>query len=135
EGKIIKKKCRECGGKKFLTQKETIELNIPRGIQPDKKLRYQGIGNDVKVKENPYFKRKDNNIYVDLPVSFLDAILGGTVEVITLETHLVDGVLKDLTKLTIPAGSQYGDYVILPGKGCYVGINNPRRGDFYVCLQ
>ncbi|CAG8625993.1 15811_t:CDS:2 [Cetraspora pellucida] len=135
EGKTIKKKCRECGGKKFLTQKETIELNIPRGIQPDKKLRYQGIGNDVKVKENPYFKRKDNNIYVDLPVSFLDAILGGTVEVITLETHLVDGVLKDLTKLTIPAGSQYGDYVILPGKGCYVGINNPRRGDFYVRLQ
>jgi molecular chaperone DnaJ len=46
EGKIIKKKCRECGGRKFVTKKETIELNIPRGIQPEKKLRYQGIGND-----------------------------------------------------------------------------------------
>ena len=46
EGKIIKKKCRECGGKKFVTQKENIEFSIPRGIQPDKKLRYQGIGND-----------------------------------------------------------------------------------------
>ena len=46
EGKIIKKKCRECGGRKFMTQEEAIELNIPRGIQPEKKLRYQGIGND-----------------------------------------------------------------------------------------
>jgi len=46
EGKVIKKKCRECGGRKFVTKKETIELNITRGIQPEKKLRYQGIGND-----------------------------------------------------------------------------------------
>ncbi|CAG8686672.1 2229_t:CDS:2, partial [Ambispora gerdemannii] len=57
EGKIIKKKCHGCGGRKFVTQTETIELNIPRGIQPEKKLRYQGI----------------------------DAILGSVVEVITLE--------------------------------------------------
>jgi len=46
ERKIIKKKCTKCGGRKFVTQKETIELNIPRGIQPEKKLRYQGTGND-----------------------------------------------------------------------------------------
>src|SRR6185295_6138741 len=46
EGKIIKKKCRECGGRKFITRQETLELNIPRGIQPEKKLPYQGIGND-----------------------------------------------------------------------------------------
>jgi len=45
-GKKIKKKCGHCGGKKFVKQKEIIELSIPRGIQPDKRLRYQGIGND-----------------------------------------------------------------------------------------
>ena len=44
-GKIIKKKCGYCGGEKFVTQKEAIELTVPRGIQPDKRLRYQGIGN------------------------------------------------------------------------------------------
>jgi molecular chaperone DnaJ len=43
---IIKKKCRECGGKKFVIREETIEINLPRGINPEKKLRYQGIGND-----------------------------------------------------------------------------------------
>lgn len=45
-GKKIKKKCGYCAGKKFTKQKEIIELSIPRGIQPDKRLRYQGIGND-----------------------------------------------------------------------------------------
>lgn len=46
EGKTIKKNCRNCEGKKFFSQTETIEINIPRGIRPESKLRYQGIGND-----------------------------------------------------------------------------------------
>ncbi|MCE8163909.1 MAG: DnaJ domain-containing protein [Candidatus Moeniiplasma glomeromycotorum] len=148
EGKIIKKKCRGCGGKKFIIQTETIEFNIPRGIQPEKKLRYQGIGNDglyggergdiyvaFQVKENTYFQRKGNDIHVNLPVSFLDAILGGTVEVITLETRMVEGAIKDLEKIRIPAGSQHGDCFPLRGRGCYSGINKATRGDFYIWLQ
>ncbi|CAH1755720.1 4972_t:CDS:1 [Entrophospora sp. SA101] len=139
EGKMIKKKCRECSGKKFLTQTETIELNIPRGIQPEKKLRYQGIGNDgcyggargdiyvaIKIKENPYFQRKDYDIYVNLPISFLEAILGSAVEVITLE---------GVEKISLPTGSQHGDYLTLRGRGCYLGINKSTRGDFYIGLQ
>ena len=139
EGKIIKKKCRECGGRKFVTKKETIELNIPRGIQPEKKLRYQGIGNDgwyggergdiyvaIKVKENPYFRRKGDDIHVELPVSFLDAILGSTVEVITLE---------GVEQIEIPAGSQNGEYLILRSRGCYLGINKTARGNFFIWLQ
>jgi molecular chaperone DnaJ len=46
EGKIIKEKCKKCKGKKFFFQTETIPIKIPRGIQPENKLRYQGIGND-----------------------------------------------------------------------------------------
>jgi molecular chaperone DnaJ len=139
EGKIIKKKCRECGGKKFVTQKETIELNIPRGIQPEKKLRYQGIGNDgwyggargdiyvaIKVKENPYFQRKSDDIHIKLPISFLDAILGSTVEVITLE---------GVEKISVPAGTQNGDHLTLRNRGCYLGINKTARGNFYIWLQ
>ena len=93
-GKIIRKRCGYCGGRKFVIQKEAIELIIPRGIQPNKRLRYQGIGNaglysakrgdiyvDIKIKENPYFQRKGNDIHVNLPISFLDAILGNSAEV------------------------------------------------------
>jgi molecular chaperone DnaJ len=119
-----------------MTEKETIELNIPRGVQPEQKLRYQGIGNDgwyggekgdiyisLKVKENSYFRRKGNDIHVDLPVSFLDAILGNTVEVITLEK---------VENIQVPPGTQNGDYSVLKNRGCYLGINKAARGNLYV---
>jgi len=138
-GKIIKKKCGNCGGDKLLLQKEILELTIPRGIQPEKRLRYQGIGNDgwygggkgdlyvdIKIKENPYFQRKGNDIHVNLPISFLDAILGNSVEVISLE---------GIKKISIPAGTQNGDHLILRNYGCYLGVNKNSRGDFYIWMQ
>jgi molecular chaperone DnaJ len=137
--KVIKKECKDCLGKKFVTRKEIIEINIPRGIQPGKKLRYQGMGNDgwyggsrgdlyiaIKVQESPYFQRKDNDIHVSLPISFLDAILGNNIEVITLE---------GIEKVSVPCGTQNGEHLILRGRGCYSGINKSSRGDLYIWLQ
>ena len=77
----------------------------------------------IKVKENPYFQRKGNDIHVKLPISFLDAILGSTVEVITLE---------GVEKIPIPVGSQNDERLTLRGRGCYLGINKTTRGDFYI---
>lgn len=136
QGKIIKKKCERCEGQKFIIQKETMEINIPRGIQPDQKIRYQGVGNDglyhekkgdiyitIKVRENSYFQRKGNDIHVSLPISFLDAILGKEVDLITVE---------GIEKISVPTGTQISDYFILPNRGCYLGINKSSRGDFYI---
>ena len=80
----------------------------------------------IKVKENPYFQRKGDDIHVKLPISFLDAILGSTVEVITLE---------GVEKISVPAGTQNGDHLTLRGRGCYLGINKTVRGNFYIWLQ
>ncbi|WNE40312.1 MAG: Chaperone protein DnaJ [Mycoplasmataceae bacterium] len=139
EGKTIKKKCPECKGRKIVNQKEFIDLNIPRGINPEKKLRYQGIGNDgwyggakgdiyvtIKVKENSYFQRKDNDVHINLPISFLDAILGNSVEIITLE---------GLEKISIPSGSQNGEHLVLRGRGCFLGVNKNNRGNLWIWLQ
>ncbi|CAI2173979.1 253_t:CDS:2 [Funneliformis geosporum] len=79
--------------------------------------------------------RKDDDIYVKLPISFLDAILGGMVKVITLETRVEKGVIENLKEIKVPAGSQHGDYLVLRGQGCYIGINKVSRGDFYIRLQ
>lgn len=79
-----------------------------------------------QVKENSYFKRKGNDIYVDLPVSFAEAANGSTVEVLTLE---------GVKKITLPMGAQSGEHLISKGKGCFKGINKTTRGDFYICLQ
>nr|CAG8528829.1 11833_t:CDS:2 [Entrophospora candida] len=116
EGKKIKRKCEKCKGIKFIPKQETIPFVIPSGVKSGERLRYKGIGNDgwyggergdiyvvIKVKENPYFQRKGNDIHVNLPISFLDAILGNTVKVITLETRVENGVVKDLEEVKIPA--------------------------------
>ena len=138
-GKIIKKKCGYCYGKKFIATKEVIDLTIPRGIDPNKRLRYSGKGNDglyggsrgdiyvaIKVKENPYFHRKDNDIYVNLKISFLDAILGNKVELLTLEGK---------EDIQITPGSQNDDRIVLRGKGCYLGVNRETRGNLVVVLK
>jgi molecular chaperone DnaJ len=149
EGRVIKKKCKKCSGKAFVPQTETIELNIPRGIPPSEKLRYQRIGNEgwhggergdiyvaIKVKENPYFRRKGDDIHIDLPISFLDAILGSTVKVIVFTSETTSGEVKTKVKeIKISPGSQNGDCLVWKGYGCYSGINKVSRGDLYIWLQ
>jgi len=60
---------------------------------------------------------------VNLPISFLDAILGGNLKVITLE---------GIEKIEVVSGTQNGDRLILHGRGCYLGINSNVRGDFFI---
>ncbi|CAI2167682.1 18445_t:CDS:2 [Funneliformis geosporum] len=124
------------------TQLKTIPFVIPSGIRQGEKLRYRGIGNDgwhggekgdiyvvIKVEENPYFQRKGDDIHVNLPISFLDAILGGKVKVITLEED------EKIKEIEIPPGSQNGDLLVLKGYGCFLGINKTARGNLYIRLQ
>lgn len=130
--------CAYCLGKKFIKQKETLQINIPRGVQGNQ-LRMGNAGNDgwhgaekgdiyidLEVKKHRYFQRKGNDVHVTLPISFLDAILGNYVEVITLE---------GLEKIQVPAGTQNDDYYILKNRGCYLGIGRSSRGEFYIHFQ
>lgn len=137
--RIITRKCENCSGRKFIKKRETVQIDFPRGIQPGKRLRMKCLGNDgwyggergdiyieTDIKKHRYFQRKDNDIYVSVPISFLDAILGNSVEVITIE---------GIEKIKIPAGSQNGDHLVLKNRGCYLGVGNYSRGDFYIWLQ
>jgi len=138
-GLIISKKCEVCHGRKFIKKSEIITVKIPRGIQPGQKLSLRNIGNDgwhggkrgdiyfeIKIEKHNYFQRKDNDIHVSVPISFLDAILGNSVEIITLE---------GLEKVKVPTGTQNGDYLILSQRGCYLTINGSQRGSFYIWWQ
>ena len=81
---------------------------------------------EIEVKKHRYFQRKGNDIHVELPISFLDAILGNYVEVITLE---------GLEKIQVPIGTQNNDYYLIKNRGCYLGIDSSFRGDFHVHFQ
>lgn len=128
------------GAKKRLTLPDgkTLDVNIPPGTEDRQMLRLKGQGHpgmggapagdayiEVHVLAHAHFRRKDNDVHLDLPVTLQEAVLGGKVEVPT-----VDGKVT----LSVPAGSNTGSSLRLKGKGI-VDQRSGQRGDQYVHLQ
>jgi DnaJ-class molecular chaperone len=128
------------GAKKRVTMGDgrTIDLTIPPGVNDRQTLRLRGQGMpgfeggppgdayvELHVQPHPYFERKDHNIHMDLPVSLSEAVLGGRVEVPT-----IDGPVA----MTVPKGANTGTTLRLRGRGV-VDQKSGQRGDQYVRLQ
>jgi len=120
-GKIIKEVCKECNGKGVKYNKKSISVNIPPGVDNGMTLRVSGEGNsgryggpsgdlfvNIHVKPHKYFKRKGNDIYLDVPIPFTDAILG---------TKITIPTLKGEKELEIKPGTQPNDTIVLKGYG------------------
>jgi DnaJ-class molecular chaperone len=93
-----------------------IDVKVPAGIEEGKKLRVPPEATDgaevllrVKIAPHPYFRREGNDLFLDVPISLAEAILGAKVDVPTL----------DGTKLTVtvPPGTSGGKKLRLRGKG------------------
>lgn len=136
KGKIISKKCSVCRGTNFVNEKRTFEIEIPRGLKPGQKIIKKAAGNDglhgvgkgdiyieIDIKNHPYFVLKGIDIHVELPISFISAILGGSVKLVTVE---------GIQEIEIPSCSQVGDHLIIKNKGAYTRVNSETRGDLYV---
>ena len=80
---------------------------------------------NIRVIPHPYFKREENDIHLDLPVTLWEAALGASVEVPT-----IDGKAS----LKVPAGTQSGQILRLRSKGA-TDPQSGRRGDQYVHIQ
>lgn len=128
------------GAKKRLTLPDgkTLDVNIPAGTEDRQMLRLKGQGHpgmgggpagdayiEIHVQPHGHFRRKDNDVHLDLPITLQEAVLGGKVEVPT-----VDGKVT----LTVPAGSNTGASLRLKGKGI-VDQRSGQRGDQYVHLK
>lgn len=136
-GKIIKEPCRDCRGTGKVRTSKTIEINIPAGIDDGQTMQLSGQGEPgerggphgdllitVKVRPHDIFKRRDNDIFLNMPISFVQAALGATLKVPTL-----DG----LVEYDIPEGTQSGTRFRLRGKGIPF-IRGKGRGDQYVTV-
>ena len=90
-GKTITNKCPECGGAGYETKVETVEIKIPAGISTGQQVRVAGYGErgynggdngdlyiEIIVKSHDFFVREGNDIYVEVPISAVDATLGTT---------------------------------------------------------
>ena len=112
-------------------QDRRIEVTIPRGVATGSAVRVRpGQGQElllnVTVTPHRSFTRRGSDLYVDVDVPFEDAILGGSVDVTTLERPV---------ELTVPPESRNGQKIRLAGKGMPVLGSADKRGDLYVVLR
>ncbi|MGN0194200.1 MAG: molecular chaperone DnaJ [Pseudoramibacter sp.] len=138
EGQIIDNPCTHCHGTGLEDKERTIKITIPAGVDNDSVLPLRGQGNAgtnggangdilvyINVQDDPIFKRRGDDIYIELPISFMQAALGDTIEVPT-----VDGKVK----MKIPEGTQTGKEFRMRGKGVK-NVNGYGRGDQYVSIR
>ncbi|MGQ5709478.1 molecular chaperone DnaJ [Lactobacillus sp. PSON] len=121
KGVIIEHPCKTCHGEGTVDRKNTIEVEIPAGIDNGQQLRYEGQGEagrnggpygdlyiSYRIKPSKYFERRGNTIYTTIPISFAQATLGDEINVKTVHGD---------TKLKIPAGTQPNKKFTLHGEG------------------
>jgi len=138
EGQIIADKCKTCHSSGVIRGEETISINIPAGVGEGMQLTMNGKGNAaerggipgdllimIEEEKHPYLQRDGNNLLFDLYLNFIDAALGYTTEVPTLDGK---------AKIKIDAGTQGGKVLRLKGKGL-PSINNYGRGDILVNIN
>lgn len=132
-GQIITEQCTECQGQGRKRVVRKIDINIPAGVDNSSRLRVQGEGESgadgqgdlylyIHVLPHDTFQRDHNDLYMDLPISFVKAALGAEVSVRTLEGNV---------SMKIPAGTQSGKVFRLKGKGM-PDLRGHGQGDQYV---
>lgn len=132
QGKIVSEPCSSCYGQGRTKQTKTLSVKIPAGVDTGDRIRLAGEGEagmnggpagdlyvQVHVREHSIFKREDENLYCEIPISFATAALGGELEVPTLEGRV---------KLKIPAETQTGKLFRIRGKGVTIPRSSA-RGD------
>ena len=136
EGQKITNPCGNCNGMGKQQSNENVAVKIPQGVDDGTRIRLAGKGEAgskggsngdlylfISVEPHNIFKRSEENLYYELPISFTDAALGSTVEVPS-----IDG---KKTKIKIPSGTQSGKQLRLKGKGMPV-LKRSIYGDLYI---
>ncbi|XP_061344550.1 chaperone protein dnaJ A6, chloroplastic-like [Gastrolobium bilobum] len=131
--------CNTCSGDGRVRKTKRISLKVPAGVDSGSRLRVKNEGNAgrrggppgdlfvvIEVIPDPVLKRDDTNILYTCKVSYIDAILGTTIKVPT-----VDGMVD----LKIPAGTQPNTTLVMAKKGVPLLNKNNMRGDQLVRVQ
>ena len=138
-GKSFTERCPKCGGRAVIQKTSKIQVRIPKGIESGTRIRVPGAGDAspdggpngdlfvvVYVREQDAFERDGINLWTGLTASYPKLVLGGEMQVQTLE--------GDKILLKIPAGTQVGSVLRIPGKGLPKG-NSSSRGDLFVRMR
>lgn len=134
-GKKITEKCTQCNGRGYTTGYTSFKYTVPAGADTNSYIQKKGLGHAsvnggeagdlyivFNVLPHKLLKRKDFDIYVDVPVSFSTACLGGKVMIPTLD---------DPVEIDIPDGTQNGKVITVRGKGIRSRFGN---GNLYATI-
>lgn len=138
EGVTFDSTCTSCHGTGKTTKNTDIEVKIPAGVDSGNQLRVPGKGEpgsnggpngdlylEFDVKEHELFMRDNDDIYLELPITITEAVLGCKKDIPTLYGNV---------KMTIPEGSESGDKHRLRGKGIE-NVRTGSKGNMYVILR
>ena len=135
-GETIGKPCATCSGNGKVQANENVTVKIPKGVDDGTRIRVSekgeagskgGSNGDlylfISIDNHEIFKRSEENLYYELPISFTDAALGTSIEVPS-----IDG---GRSKIKIPGGTQHGKQFRLKGKGMPI-LRRSIFGDLYI---
>ena len=135
-GQTIDNPCDRCAGSGRVTRERTLSVNVPAGVEDGTRIRLTGEGEAglrgggsgdlyifLSIKPHPFFQRDGADLYCRVPISMVQAALGGEFSVRTLDGG--DG------KVRIPEGAQSGRQLKLRGKGMPI-LRSRDFGDLYI---
>lgn len=136
EGKMVTDPCKQCHSQGVVKEKQHVKVHIPAGVDNGMRLKMSGYGDAgqaggpsgdlyvfINVEQHDMFEREGNDILLDLPISFTEAVLGCKKEVPSLLAHTC--------RITIPEGTQNGKIFRVKGEG-FPNVHGHGRGDLLV---
>jgi DnaJ-class molecular chaperone len=136
-GTINARVCPTCGGRGKIMQTKRFDVTIPKGVREGQRIRLTGQGaagtnggpaGDLYLAahfpDDQKWERRGDDLYIDLPVSIYDLVLGGDLAVPTMNGEVT---------MTVPAGTQSNKFMRLGGKGM-PKLKSDAHGDEYVRL-
>lgn len=138
-GKTISDPCGSCHGAGRIKERQRIKIKIPAGVDTGMQLKMSGYGDageagapagdlyvNIQVEPSDTFAREGDDIYVDLPITFVEAALGTKKEVPT--------PFSETCRIQIPEGSQNGKLLRVSGKG-FPNVHGHGQGDLLIRLH
>lgn len=137
-GEVVEEPCTACNGSGKEKKSRKLSINIPAGVDTGSVIPLRGEGNHgerggpagdlyvyINVKEHELFERDGNDVWCEIPISFAKAVLGGNIEVPTIEGKV---------KYDIPEGTQTATVFRLKNKGIK-NLRGSGKGDQYVRVK
>ena len=138
KGYTFKTKCKKCSGKGKIKERKTYSVEVPKGVQTGERVRMTGKGETGKnggtngdlyieftVDKHPLYTREKDDLYIEMPVTVTECVLGASRRIKTIEGEI---------ELKVPSSSQNGDMLRVKGKGM-TNARTGKVGDLYVVLK